>query len=138
VPRERGCGCQEPREIYLRLVPFINGTESLSRHSDYGRGKRREGSAGDMVEPRLCGRWRRVKLGLEFGRRAVICSDREDYGGDSGNSGGRRCGEVVMVLPLWMVSGVGRAEKKEEQERQQRTGTKLRRTESEAVTEVCR
>jgi hypothetical protein len=54
VPRERGCGCQEPREIYLRLVPFINGTESLSRHSDYGRGKRREGSAGDMVEPRGC------------------------------------------------------------------------------------
>jgi hypothetical protein len=67
----------------------------------------------------------------------VIGSDREDYGGDSGNSGGRWCGEVVMVLPrLWMVSGVGRAEKKEVRERQQRTGTKLRRTESEAVTEV--
>jgi hypothetical protein len=39
----------------------------------------------------------------------VIGSDREDYGGDSGNSGnngGRRCGELVMVLPrLWVVSG---------------------------------
>jgi hypothetical protein len=35
-----------------------------------------------------------------------------------------------------MVSGVGRVEKKEERERQQRTETKLRRTESEVVTEV--